>query len=1050
MLRILSLALLKGMLASEDLPPTQALQGDDECRGDDACAVNALQVKATDASGRDEPEDTVADLDHITPEDTELGAHYADGFLANMCHGVGYCAIGGYMIVAGHGDAHGMESIHGSNAGYYDSMLRAAYNRCASGSCVLITNPVGHRTQSRFHIHYRHFNGGGASLKKRLENQLCGTHGWENFSECGTGKAKFFSGYPAVFREVLGQYGGHLANVGVTVWPGSCGHGVIVLATTHCSIEHSISAKAALLYVSHTRTAYCTITGQLSILTDPDCRRRYWKPSWSLCFAKQQPEEAEGTVEPWQSQDYVLVRFAIDQASLQSVVDTSLRWDARHIKRIPGREGAHWEEDGTVDADAARAVLRLGALDASAEVAKKALEDLQLDVDEVLLMELVDYASKRGTLPEVQDLVAKALAEVLTELDDPKNAQTALELLTQLFREESTSRITVAKCLERIYATNLKDEEQVFMAFKFLLRPGLSLTNGSTPEASELRDVLLAAGISLIEQHGETYADGLIAIVEQFEDSAASTAGGESAHLGIAVFLGGLSKHLAADHVKVPEILPRLLQRLQDKTSTTSVQNAIVKVMPPLMKQNKEKAAETLDQLLETALAPKTDAVTRRGAAMGVGATVKGLGIQAVRQHNILITIGAAAEDKKSAAVREGALLCLEGLTMMLGRLFEPYVVSSLPLLLQNGSVRNSAAVREDPSVGDCERCSSFMTVVPNERRIGAFSDSQQSVRNASQVAAGAMMSQLSGPGVKQVLTPLLAGIQDKQWRTKLGSIELLASMTQCLEKQLAACLPQVVPALCTVINDQHAKVKEAAREAINKVGSIISSPEIKAIAPQLISAMTDGAQFEHITRNVLDKLLATSFVHHIDAPSLSLVCPLIHRAMKERSGDMKRKGAQIVGAMVLLIKDAKDIQPYLEMLIPQLKVTLVDQVPDVRATSAKAFGTLANALPEDMLGHLDGLASTKSPKYRRDVLPWLFEMLRSSGSAVERSGAAHGLSEVLMAKGSDRIEMLLPDILTNASNQEADPEAREGYMGLFCYLPVAMGSTFEPLAFTR
>ena len=32
-------------------------------------------------------------------------------------------------------------------------------------------------------------------------------------------------------------------------------------------------------------------------------------------------------------------------------------------------------------------------------------------------------------------------------------------------------------------------------------------------------------------------------------------------------------------------------------------------------------------------------------------------------------------------------------------------------------------------------------------------------------------------------------------------------------------------------------------------------------------------------------------------------VCPLIHRAMKERSAEMKRKGAQIVGAMVLLIK---------------------------------------------------------------------------------------------------------------------------------------------------
>ena len=51
---------------------------------------------------------------------------------------------------------------------------------------------------------------------------------------------------------------------------------------------------------------------------------------------------------------------------------------------------------------------------------------------------------------------------------------------------------------------------------------------------------------------------------------------------------------------------------------------------------------------------------------------------------------------------------------------------------------------------------------------------------------------------------------------------------------------------------------------------------------------------------------------------------------MKERSADMKRKGAQIVGAMVLLIKDAKDIQPYLDLLIPQLKVTLVDPIPDV------------------------------------------------------------------------------------------------------------------------
>lgn len=36
-------------------------------------------------------------------------------------------------------------------------------------------------------------------------------------------------------------------------------------------------------------------------------------------------------------------------------------------------------------------------------------------------MELIDYASKRGTVRAVQDLVAKALAEVPTTADQPSH-----------------------------------------------------------------------------------------------------------------------------------------------------------------------------------------------------------------------------------------------------------------------------------------------------------------------------------------------------------------------------------------------------------------------------------------------------------------------------------------------------------------------------------------------------------------------------------------------------------------------------------------------------
>eukprot|EP00927_Polykrikos_kofoidii_P038654 TRINITY_DN33056_c0_g1_i1.p1 TRINITY_DN33056_c0_g1~~TRINITY_DN33056_c0_g1_i1.p1 ORF type:complete len:2747 (+),score=558.46 TRINITY_DN33056_c0_g1_i1:885-8243(+) len=652
--------------------------------------------------------------------------------------------------------------------------------------------------------------------------------------------------------------------------------------------------------------------------------------------------------------------------------------------------------DGSLDASSVRAVLRLGALDAATkDISNGALEALGFDVDEGLCMELIDYAQHKVPSLDVtlQELVAKAVAAVLEELDDDSTTHAAMDRLMQLFREDAPSRLSVARCLSCVFASCLSSEE-VIRCFRFLLRQALGLTSSDTAEAASLRDVLLGAGSVLVEKHGQDHADAMYASMEEFEDSAAGAAAGESARLGVAVFLGGLSKHLGANHPKVPEIVPRLLQKLLDPGSTTSVQDAIVKVMPPLMKQNKEQAAITLVDLLGTALEKKTAEVTRRGAAMGLGATVKGLSIQAVSQHGILKRIEEAAEDKKDAHVRQGALLCLEGLTLNLGRLFDPYVVSSLPLLLR------------------------------------AFSDSSQNVRVASQSAARVMMAQLSGPGVKQVLKPLMEGIKDKQYRTRLGSIELLATMTNCLPKQLAACLPQVVPALCTVINDQHAKVKEAARDALDRIGSIITSPELRALAPELIEALTDGAEFEHITKRVLDQLLGTSFVHHIDAPSLSLVCPLVQRALKQRSAEMKIKGGKIVGSMVLLIKDAKDIQPYLPLLLPQLKETLVDPIPDVRKTAAKAFGTLANGLPEEMLG---------------DTRPWMFNMLRTAESAVERSGAANGLSEVLMAMGTERIAAHLPDILENASDRQAPPESREGYLGLFVYLPIAMGASFEP-----
>ena len=107
-----------------------------------------------------------------------------------------------------------------------------------------------------------------------------------------------------------------------------------------------------------------------------------------------------------------------------------------------------------------------------------------------------------------------------------------------------------------------------------------------------------------------------------------------------------------------------------------------------------------------------------------------------------------------------------------MGRLFEPYVAQTLPVLLKS------------------------------------FSDGNKEVRGAAVEAAGAIMSQLSGHGVKLVLPELLKGIAARERPTKVGSIELLGTMAHCAPRTLAACLPQVVPALAEVVADSNVKVR--------------------------------------------------------------------------------------------------------------------------------------------------------------------------------------------------------------------------------------------------
>lgn len=602
-----------------------------------------------------------------------------------------------------------------------------------------------------------------------------------------------------------------------------------------------------------------------------------------------------------------------------------------------------------------------------------------------------DYSGLFKALSHSNYNVRLAAAEALaTALDEyPDSIQGSLSTLFSLYIRDIglggdnvdagwLGRQGIALALHS--AADVLRTKDLPVIMTFLISRALADTN------ADVRGRMLNAGIMIIDKHGRDNVSLLFPIFENYLNKKASDE--EKYDLvreGVVIFTGALAKHLAKDDPKVHAVVDKLLDVLN--TPSEAVQRAVSSCLSPLMQSMQDEAPTLVSRLLDQLM--KSDKYgERRGAAFGLAGVLKGFGISSLKKYGIAATLREGLADRNSAKRREGALLAFECLCEKLGRLFEPYVIQMLPLLLV------------------------------------AFSDQVVAVREAAECAARAMMSQLSAQGVKLVLPSLLKGLEDKAWRTKQSSVQLLGAMAYCAPQQLSQCLPKIVPKLTEVLTDTHPKVQSAGQTALQQVGSVIKNPEIASLVPTLLMGLTDPN--DH-TKYSLDILLQTTFVNTVDAPSLALLVPIVHRGLRERSAETKKKAAQIVGNMCSLVTEPKDMIPYIGLLLPEVKKVLVDPIPEVRSVAARAIGSLIRGMGEENFP---------------DLVSWLLDALKSDNSNVERSGAAQGLSEVLAALGTVYFEHILPDIIRNCSHQRAS--VRDGYLTLFKYLPRSLGVQFQ------
>ncbi|KAL6704150.1 translational activator of GCN4 [Coniothyrium glycines] len=627
------------------------------------------------------------------------------------------------------------------------------------------------------------------------------------------------------------------------------------------------------------------------------------------------------------------------------------------------------------------------------ELARTIWEENQLKLESTAGVQMLPYLDSLDK--QLRRAAARSIGEIVATF--PEVFDTLIQYLKKTYTEKAKPRVPERDEYGMPRKNDLRDpwesRDGIALTFKEMtpvFKPkdlaefmNFLVYEGPLGDRSPaVRSEMIEAATSIITAKAQTEVEPLMELFENaLEGPDRKSELYDQVNEAVIILYGALGRHLSAGDKRVPKVVQRLLATLS--TPSETVQYAVAQCLPPLVRTSEQEVPNYVSQMMDQLFSKKY--ASRRGAAYGLAGIVRGKGLSVLKEYRILSTLKGASENKKDVNQRQGVFLAYELFSLILGRIFEPYVIQLVPQLLSG------------------------------------FGDTSADVREACLDAAKTCFSTLSSFGVRQVLPILLEGLDEDQWRSKKGACDSLGAMAYLDANQLALSLPEIIPPLTTVLTDSHKEVRSSANRSLQRFGEVISNPEIKSVVNVLLKALSDPTKH---TDDALDALIKIQFAHFLDAPSLALVVRILERGLGDRSGT-KRKAAQIIGSLAYLT-ERKDLISHLPILVAGLRIAIVDPVPTTRATASKALGSLMEKLGEDALP---------------DLIPSLMSTLKSDTGAGDRLGSAQALSEVLAGLGTGRLEETLPSILQNVGSNK--PSVREGFMSLFIFLPACFGNSF-------
>ncbi|CAG8599524.1 6485_t:CDS:1, partial [Acaulospora colombiana] len=249
------------------------------------------------------------------------------------------------------------------------------------------------------------------------------------------------------------------------------------------------------------------------------------------------------------------------------------------------------------------------------------------------------------------------------------------------------------------------------------------------------------------------------------------------------------------------------------------------------------------------------------------------------------------------------------------------------------------------------------------------YMDKGDVVREAATAAVKSTLKIFPPEALGLVLRHLEAALkQTKQWKSKVGILDAIKTLTNQNKDQIGEELGNTLPHIEQAMHDTKAEVSSAAIKCGTALCSTLPNPDLLPHVPALVKCMANP----ETVPACIKALSNTTFVAEVTAPALAVLVPLLNRALNDRSMEVQRRTVIVIDNLVKLVRDPKVAARYLSGLVDGVdKIMQGASFPEVRAFAAAAHETLIKAgassgapppLPRDLEAEIESSMREMAP----------------------------------------------------------------------------------------